>query len=189
MIKLLATLIVLSALAVPGMWAQETPTAPAGQKSLAAQLNVYAFPQKGQSVSQQTEDQAACYQFGVQQTGVDPFQLQQQAQQQQQQAAQSQQQINEAGKGAGAKGAVGGAAAGALVGAVAHGADEGKYAAYGAAAGMLMGRRRAKDSQEQASEQLQQQSQQATQQNQEEMGNFKKAFATCLQAKNYIVNY
>ena len=54
---------------------------------------------------------------------------------------------------------------------------------------LVAGRRRAKDAKEEASAQAQQQSQQAEQANQEQMTNFKKAFATCLQAKNYIVNY
>jgi len=53
--------------------------APSGQKSLAATLNIYAFPTKGQSSSQQSEDEAACYQFAVTNTGTDPFQLSQQS--------------------------------------------------------------------------------------------------------------
>lgn len=187
MIKRLTALCLVAAVAAPIAWAQEP--ASAGQKSIAATLNVYAFPTKGQSSSQQSEDEASCYKYAVSQTGVDPFDLQKQTQEQQQQAAQTQAEIQQSGKGAGAKGAVGGAAVGALVGEIAHGADVGKYAAYGAAAGLLMGRRRARAAKEQASAATQQQSQQAAQASQQQMSNFKKAFSVCLEAKNYMVKY
>ncbi len=107
-------------------------TQPAQQKSLASTINVYVFPTTGQTAEQQSTDEAACYNWAVQNTGSDPFALQKQAQQQQQQADQAQQQIDQAGKGAGAKGAVGGAAAGALIGEIVSD-DAGKGAAYGAA--------------------------------------------------------
>jgi len=42
---------------------------------------------------QQSTDEAACYQWAVQNTGSDPFELQKQSAQQQQQAAQTEQQI------------------------------------------------------------------------------------------------
>ena len=54
---------------------------------------------------------------------------------------------------------------------------------------MLVGRRRAKEAKQEASAQVQQQSQQAQQATAEQMTNFKKAFATCLTAKNYQVQY
>ena len=188
MIRRLTAFGVLAALALTGTLAQES-VAPPGQKSLAATLDVYAFPTKGQSPAQQSEDQAACYQYAVTQTGVDPFNLQKQAQQQKEQAAQQQQAIQQAGKGAGAAGAVAGAAGGALIGAIAHGADVGAYAAYGAAAGLLMGRRRARMAKQEAGQEVQQQSQQAAQATAQQMSNFKKAFSVCLEAKNYMVKY
>ena len=174
--------------------AQTPPAQPTGQKTLAATMNVYAFPTKGQTPEQQSQDEAACYQYAVTNTGVDPFQLQKQAQQQQQQAQQAQQaqqQAAQAGQGAGAKGAVGGAAAGALIGEIASD-DAGKGAAYGAAAGVLIGRRKGKEAQQQATQQAnqqQQQVQQAQQATQQQMDNFKKAFSVCLEAKNYMVKY
>jgi hypothetical protein len=161
---------------------------PSGQKSLAATLSIYAFPTKGQTPSQQSEDEAACYQYAVQQTGVDPFQVQQQAQANAQQTAAAQQQAQQAGAGAGAKGAVGGAAAGALIGEIASD-DPGKGAAYGAAAGLLIGHRRKKEAQEQAQAQVQQQSQAQQQATAAQMTDFKKAFSVCMQAKNYMVQY
>src|SRR4029079_19107155 len=43
-------------------------TAPTGQKSLAATLNIYAFPQAGQAADQQSKDEAECYDWAVKQT-------------------------------------------------------------------------------------------------------------------------
>jgi uncharacterized protein YcfJ len=181
-----ATVIVLTA---PSLVLAQMAPASSGQKSLAATMNIYAVPTKGQSPSQQSEDEAACYQYGVQQTGVDPFQLQQQAAAQQQQAAAAQQQAAQAGQGAAAAGAVKGAAAGALIGSVAHGASAGEGAAYGAAAGLLIGHRRQKEAQQQAQASAAQQSAAIQQGTQAQMTDFKKAFSVCMQAKNYMVQY
>ena len=52
--------------------------APAAEQSLASTLNIYVFPSKGQAESQQSEDESACYQWAVQNSGVDPFELQKQ---------------------------------------------------------------------------------------------------------------
>ena len=175
---------ILAVLATGAAFAQ---AAPAGQKSLAATMNVYAFPQKGQDASQQSQDEAACYQWAVQNTGTDPFALQKQAQQQAQQTEQAKQQAQSAGQGAGAAGAVKGAAAGALIGAVAG--DAGAGAAYGAAAGFIAGRRRGREAQAQATQQVEKQGQQAQAATAEQMTNFKKAFSVCLEGKNYLVKY
>jgi hypothetical protein len=158
------------------------------QKSLSSTIEVYVFPTQGQDASQQSQDEAACYQWAVQNTGVDPFDLAKQAEQQQQQAAAAQQEIAQAGQGAGAKGALGGAAAGALIGEIASD-DAGKGAAYGAAAGAIVARRQTRRAKKQASEQVEQQSQQAQQATAEQIENFKKAFSVCLEAKEYMVKY
>jgi len=62
-------------------------------------------------------------------------------------------------------------------------------AAYGAAAGVIAGRRRGKAAEKKAEEQVKQQSQQAEQATAEQMGNFKKAFSVCLEAKKYMVKF
>ena len=162
--------------------------APPAQKTLAATINVYVFPTKGQPPEQQSQDEAACYTWATQNVGADPFALQKQAQQQQQQAEQAKQQAAQATKGAGVKGAVGGAAAGALIGEIASD-DAGAGAAYGAAAGAVAGRRRAKKSQQQANQQIDAQSQQTQQATQQQIDNFKKAFSVCLEGKNYMVKF
>lgn len=195
-----ATLV--ACLVAPSITIAQMAPASSGQKSLASTLNVYVFPTEGQSPSQQSEDEASCFNWAQQNTGVNPFALQQQAQQQQQQAqqqqqqaAQEQKQIQQSGAGAGAAGAVGGAAAGALIGDI-SGHSASAAAGWGAAAGFLIARRRAREKKEQASQQASQQSQQASQQSQqaiqatgEQMTNFKKAFSCCLKAKNYMVEY
>jgi hypothetical protein len=163
-------------------------TQPAQQKSLAATINVYVFPTEGQTSQHQSTDEAACYNWAVQNTGSDPFALQKQAQLAEQQAQQAEQQIDQAGKGAGAKGAVGGAAAGALIGEIVSD-SAGAGAAYGALAGAIIARRRTARAKDEASQQVEQQSQQAQQATAEQIDNFKKAFSVCLEAKKYMVKF
>lgn len=183
--RAMVAIAVMLAVGAPLAWAQGAPT---GQKTLAATMNVYAFPQKGQAAEQQSQDEAACYQWAVQNTGTDPFDLQKQAAAQTQQTEQAKQQAQQAGKGAGAQGAVKGAAAGALIGEIASD-DAGKGAAYGAAAGVIAGRRKGKSAQAQATQQAEAQGQQAQAATAEQLTNFKKAFSVCLEGKGYLVKY
>jgi hypothetical protein len=163
-------------------------TVQAQQKTLAATMSVHVFPAEGQAADQQSKDEAECYNWAVNNTGTDPFDLSKQAQQQQQQTEQQKEQAKQAGQGAGARGAVGGAAAGALVGEIVSD-DAGKGAAYGAAAGLIAGRRSKKRAQEQATQQAEQQGQQAQAATAEQLTSFKKAFAVCLEAKDYMVKF
>lgn len=162
--------------------------APAQQQSLSASLDVYVFPKTGQDATQQSKDEADCFQWAVTNTGVDPFKLDEQVAAQKQQAQQQQQQVDQATQGAGAKGAVKGAAAGALIGEIASD-DAGEGAAYGAAAGAIASRRRAKSAQQQSSQQAEQQVQQAEAQAAAQRDNFNKAFSICLEGKDYLVRY
>jgi hypothetical protein len=134
--------------------AQTTISAPTGTKSLAATLNVYAFPGAGQVATQQAQDETECYNWAVNETGSDPFHIAKQAEQQQQQAAQQQQQAEQSKSGSAVKGAVAGAAGGALIGAIAGNA--GKGAAIGAGVGAIGNRARATSQANQASQQAQQ---------------------------------
>jgi hypothetical protein len=166
---------------VPGAFAQD-------QKTLASTMEVYVFPTEGQDASQQSKDEAECYNWAVQNTGTDPFELSKQAAQATEKAEQTKQEAEEASKGAGAKGALGGAAAGAVIGEVASD-DAGKGAAYGAAAGVIASRRQAKRKQNQATQQADQQAAQKKEATAEQLENFKKAFSVCLEAKDYLVKY
>jgi len=166
----------------------QTATAPpTGQKTLAATMNVYAFPSKGQKPEQQSQDEAACYNYAVQNVGTDPFQLQKQTDAQQAQTDAAKQQAAQAGTGAGAQGAVKGAVVGTAVGAAAG--DAGKGAAIGATAGVIAGRRKGKAAAQQGTQAAEQQGQQAQAATAEQLSNFKKAFSVCLEAKDYMVKY
>lgn len=161
---------------------------PADQKSLAATLGVYVFPSNGQSTTQQSKDEGACYQWAVNDTGSDPFAVEKQEAAAKEGGEQKEKQIESAGAGAGAKGALGGAAAGALIGEVSHG-DAGESAAYGAAAGAVIAHRRAKHEKAEAEQQVATQSQQALQADEAKIAAFKKAFSACLEGKKYTVKY
>ena len=182
----IVSLLILTGVATLGIAQDEQQ--PAAQKSLSATMKVYVFPTEGQDAAQQSKEEAECYSWASQNTGVDPFDLAKKAEQQQQQADQAQQEIAQAGQGAGVKGAVGGAAAGALIGEIADN-DAGKGAAYGAAAGAVVARRRTRRAKAEASQQVEQQSQQTQQATAEQIENFKKAFSVCLEAKAYMVKY
>jgi hypothetical protein len=157
------------------------------QKSLSSSIQVYVFPEKGQDASTQSQDEAACYGWAVDQTGLDPFDLQKQAQQQAAQTEAAKQQAQHAGDGAGAAGAVGGAAVGALIGSLSG--DAGAGAAIGATLGGVRGSRARRGAQAQATQQVEQQGAQKQAATAAQIENFKKAFSVCLEAKDYMVKY
>lgn len=164
--------------------AQDKPSG----KTLAATLEIYAFPKKGQKPEQQSKDEAECYNWAVTNSGSDPFDLQKQSAEQAKETEKSKARAAETGRGAGVAGAARGAAAGAIIGEIAND-DAGKGAAIGAAAGAVRGRRgarRARNNEVARAEQEGQASQQATE---EQIINFKKAFSVCLEAKDYMVRY
>jgi len=174
------------------LWACVVLMLPAGNRALSqnqtlgSTMDVYVFPAKGQESSQQSQDEAACYEWAVSNTGSDPFQLQKQEQANQQQAQAEQQAASQTGQGSAAKGAVRGAAAGALIGEIASD-DASAGAAWGAAAGAIRGRRKGAEAQQQAQAQAASQSEQRETVTTEQLANFKKAFSVCLEAKEYMV--
>jgi hypothetical protein len=168
--------------------AQSPVNEPTGQKTLAATMNVYAFPAEGQAADQQNIDEAECYTWAVNNVGTDPFQLSKQAQQQQQQAEAAKGEVSQAGKGAAGKGALVGAAGGALIGQIASD-DPGTGAAVGAAVGALGGRRARRQKQAEATGQIDQQAAQQQAATAGQVEDFKKAFSVCLEAKDYLVKF
>jgi hypothetical protein len=157
-------------------------------KSLSSTMEVYVFPTEGQDASQQSKDEAECYEWAVGNAGSDPFELAKQDEANQQQAQAEQQAAQQAGQGSGARGAVRGAAAGALIGEIAND-DASEGAAWGAAAGAIRGRRMGRAAQAEAQQQASAQAEQREQATEEQLANFKKAFSVCLEAKNYMVKY
>jgi len=123
--------------------------AQAQSQSLGSTMDVFIFPAEGQDSSQQSKDEAACYEWAVGNTGTDPFELSKQKEADAQQVQADQQAAAQAGQGAGARGAVRGAAAGALIGEIAND-DASEGAAWGAAAGLVRGRRQGRAAQQQA---------------------------------------
>jgi len=180
--KRLAAIPFLIILACTSAGAQESA------KTLAATMDVYAFPKDGQAADVQSKDEAACYEWAASNTGSDPFQLQKQGEQQEQQTEQQVAQAQASTRGAGAGGAVRGAAAGALIGEISHG-DTSESAAWGAAAGLVASRRRAHRASAEAQEQAKSKGASQQQATQEQVDNFKKAFSACLEAKDYLVKY
>lgn len=164
------------------------PAQVAAQQTLASTMEVYVFPTQGQSPSTQSQDESACYEWAVGNSGNDPFDLQKQAQQSSEQSAAQQQAAAQRGAGSAAKGAVVGAAGGALIGEIASN-DPGKGAAWGAAVGALGGRRHRRMQQASAQQQIAQQNQSVQQSTAQQIENFKKAFSVCLEAKNYMVKF
>jgi hypothetical protein len=167
-----------------GVHAQSAPSG----KSLAATMNVYVFPNNGQSESQQSKDEGECYNWAVSNTGTDPFDLQKKQSQQQQQTNQQVAQAQESQKGAGGRGFVGGAAAGALIGEIAND-DAGQGAAWGAALGAMSSRRHAAARSQQAASSAEKSGAQKQAATAEQIENFKKAMSVCLESKKYMVKY
>jgi hypothetical protein len=163
-------------------------TQPPSGKTLAATMNVYAFPQASQNAEKQSKDESDCYAWATSNTGSDPFALSKQAAQQQQQTQQQVQQAQAAQQGAGARGFAGGAVAGAVIGEIAND-DAGQGAAWGAAVGGIAARRRAKEQSNAAASQAQQSGAQKQQATAQQIDNFKKAFSVCLEGKQYLVKY
>jgi hypothetical protein len=186
-VRLHTTLTLAAALVFGNAPAQSPAIAPpTGQKTLAATLNVYAFPGAGQTSTQQSVDESQCYNWAVQETGNDPFALDKQAAEQQRLAEQQRQQAQQASAGAGVKGAVGGAAGGAVIGAIAG--DAGKGAAIGAGVGAVANRARARSKAQQAQQQAQQ-NDAAAKAAAAQVGEFRKAFSACLEANKYTVKF
>ena len=154
-------------------------------KSLASTLEIYVFPAAGQASDQQSKDEAECYSWAADNTGVDPFELQKQDEAVTAQAEQAVAQTEAATQGP-SGGAIKGAAAGALIGEV-SGGDAGESAAIGAAVGLVSSRRRGRAANQQAEEQAAQAKEASHQATQEQTDNFKKAFSVCLEAKEYMV--
>jgi hypothetical protein len=135
-------------------------------------LKLYVYPSKGQSQQQQKKDEYECYNWAVEQSGIDPLDLPKV------EAAPMQ----TGPTGGAVVGAAKGAAAGAAIGAITG--DAGQGAAVGAVVGGLSGRRSGKQAQAQQNQQSQANAAAAEQ---EMINSFKKAFSVCIEGKGYTV--
>jgi len=178
-IQVLLSLMLMQLFAVPAL---------AQSQTLGSTMDVYVFPADGQDSSQQSKDEAECYEWATSNVGVDPFELEKQAQANEQQALADQQAAEQTAKGSAAKGAVRGAATGAVIGEIADD-DASHGAAVGATAGVVHGRRKGRQARAQAEQQAAAQAQQRESATDTELTNFKNAFGVCLEAKEYMVKF
>ena len=139
---------------------------------ISQQMGLYVFPSKGQSKQQQKKDEFDCYNWAVEQSGIDPLNLPKV------EAPPPQTGPTGGAIVGGAKGAAAGAAIGAIAG------DAGKGAAIGAVAGGLAGRKQGQQAQAQQNQKAQASADAA---NQAISDSFKKAFSVCMEGKGYTI--
>lgn len=152
----------------------------ANAPSLARQLGLYVFPARGQNATQQSNDEAACYNWAVAQTGINPMGPGPNADSA---AKVYMARMDSASKGAAVVGGAKGAAAGTAIGAIAGNTGEG--AAIGATVGVLAGHRARKEAEQEAAIYG---AQAAKQKQQQQDATFAKAMTACLAGKGYTVN-
>jgi hypothetical protein len=171
----------------------QAPAAPAW--SPAQNIGMFAFPKNGQNADQQLKDESECYGMAKQRTGIDaqappPQGLSDEEKKlAQEQAAENAKQKQGGRLRGAARGAAGGAAIGAIAG------DAGKGAGAGAVAGTMRGGMAQRSANAQSKEQAAAQTAAAQKKAEEEMlrnhqeglDTFQRAFAACMDARNYSV--
>jgi hypothetical protein len=172
---------------------QQAPAALAWSPS--QNIGMFAFPRNGQSADQQLKDESECYGMAKQRTGIDaqappPSGLSEEEKKlAQQKAAENAKQA----QGGRVRGAARGAAGGAAIGAIAG--DAGKGAGAGAVAGTMRGGAQQRQANAQSKEQAAAQTAAGQKKAEEEMlrnhqagvDTFQRAFAACMDARNYSV--
>ena len=141
-------------------------------QSMAQSLGVYVFPANNQDQATQDADEAACYNWAINQTGYDPLNP----------PVVKGATVDRSPDGRAVGGAARGAAGGAAIGAIAG--DAGKGAAIGALVGGVRGRRS-----KVVGDEMQQQGndQAAAAKSQELRNDYIRAFSACLEGKGYTV--
>jgi hypothetical protein len=142
-----------------------------------AQSDMFIYPKVGQSDSQLEKDKYECYSWAKNQTGFDPMEVPKAT------APPPQQQAK---KGGALRGALGGALLGAAIGEIAND-DAGKGAAIGAGTGALFGGMRRQKQVKQQNQAEQQWADQQTSQYAQKRNSYNRAYAACLEARDYTV--
>lgn len=172
---------------------QAASSAPAWSPS--KDIGVFVFGKNGQGADQQLKDESDCYGAAKQQSGIDPKapaaagKTAEQKQAEQKAAAENVDKTKGGRVAGAARGAAGGAAIGAIAG------DAGKGAGAGAVAGTMRGgmsQRQAnaakqKQAAAQVAEQQKKEEEQAKLAHAEGLDTFQRAFAACMDARNYSV--
>ena len=128
------------------------------------------YPAKGQSAAQQSKDDAECYAWAKQNTGIDPARVASTPPPQETGPA--------VGGGQRARGALRGAAGGAAIGAIAG--DAGAGAGIGAITGTMVGGRQARQARDARN-------QQAVAQQQDVINTFYRGFGACMEGRGYTI--
>jgi hypothetical protein len=137
----------------------------------------YIYPKKGQTAEQTEKDKYECYSWAKGQSGFDPMNPD---------ATVQKQNVEKKGEGPGVVGgAAGGAVVGAVVGAIAG--DAGKGAAVGAAGGGLMGGLSKRSRRNQNKQRQKEANQQYSQASKQARASYDRAFAACLEGRDYSV--
>jgi hypothetical protein len=138
----------------------------------AAAQDMFIYPAAGQTAEQQQKDEYECYAFAKQNSGFDPMSM----------PTATSQAPADAPSTAGTT--LKGAGLGAVVGGIADGSDGAKKgAAIGAASGLLFGGNRSRNAQREQ----QQWEQQQQQQYMAGRSNYNRAFAACMEGRQYTV--
>ena len=174
---------------------QPTPSPQAPAWSPSKDIGMFVFGRGGQTADQQLKDESECYGLARQQSGIDPKAPPPPTKSADQKAAEQKAAADNAEKAQGgrARGAARGAAGGAAIGAIAG--DAGTGAAAGAVAGTMRGGMQQR--QANAAAQKQAAAKTAAEQQKEEeraklahaegLDTFQRAFAACMDARNYSV--
>jgi hypothetical protein len=192
---LVLSLSAVSLLAQPIMPPAVQAPAAAPAWSPSKDIGVFVFGKNGQSADQQLKDESDCYGAAKQQSGIDPKapaaagKTAEQKQAEQKAAAEN----ADTPSGGRVKGAARGAAGGAAIGAIAG--DDGKGAGAGAVAGTMRGGMKQREASAAAKKEAA--AKVAAEQKAEEergklahaegLGTFQRAFAACMDARNYSV--
>ncbi len=169
-----------------------TAVALAQNATLAASIELFVFPAAGQDATLQSIDEAECYNWAVDRTGSDPFQLTQQAAQQAAAADRAMWRAEQAGQGAAGRSAAAGIITGALVGGVFGNRGRKstrRAAATGALIGGASGSRQRSQAQSQATRSVASQAARQQANTEQQLTNFKNAFGACLEAKDYVARF
>jgi hypothetical protein len=163
--------------------------------SPAQTIDMFAFPKNGRSADQQLKDESECYGMAKQRTMIDPQKPAPQGPSPEEIAAAQPQAAANAPQAAGGRlrGAARGAAGGAAMGAIAG--DAGTGAGVEAVAGTMRGGIQQRQANEQSKQQaaaqasaaLKKQTEELQREHQEGIDTFQRAFAACMDSRNYSV--
>jgi len=143
----------------------------AGLAATVSAQELMVFPNEGQDKAQQEQDEFTCYKWAKDETGFDPMATP---------TATAPPPKKKEKKGGFGRGAVRGAALGAIV----DGSDGAKTGAAAGAVGGTMRRQDQKREEEKAQKQWEQEQQQIYQ---EKRSRYNRAYAACMEGKNYTV--